>query len=118
MSIELLALQHLCLINKTSSVLKADINLCDKTLSEFIIALAIEKNSQLIFKKDLKEYGAEMSDILIEKLWSVTKNMMITFKQRVYEKTFIEKRELSKINPSKLEIEYMIHAYKLKIYIE
>ncbi|GMH39385.1 hypothetical protein BSKO_07283 [Bryopsis sp. KO-2023] len=72
---DLLQLDHLSLINKVTSELENHLGIKDKTLSEFVIDLAKKSKNSDDFRKKLVEFGAEMTETLVERLWSLIQHM-------------------------------------------
>ena len=58
--------------------LENHLGLNNKDLAEFIIHLARNAKSEGAFKKDLLENGAEMTDVFIERLWTLIQHMTVS----------------------------------------
>lgn len=49
----------------------------DKVLSEFIIDLSASSANCDDFRKDLVENGAEMTEILVDRIWNLIQHMQV-----------------------------------------
>eukprot|EP00803_Ostreobium_quekettii_P000314 evm.model.scf_193.5 EVM.evm.TU.scf_193.5 scf_193:32945-51100(-) len=72
---EVQKLRFLSLVNKITSELENHLGIKEKVLAEFVIDIAKDKKNSDEFKKALIKEGAEMTDTLIDRLWSLVQHM-------------------------------------------